>query len=91
MSDWATAHQDLVKAFARVMVDAARYTNAHHAQTAPLVAEATKIPQATIEQMTRVDSALSINPAMIQPLIDAAAKYGLLSRSFPATEVILKA
>ena len=91
MSDWAAAHKDLVATFSRVMVDAARYTNAHHAETTALLAEATKIPQATIEKMSRVDCALSLNPAMIQPVIDASAKYGLIARGFPATDLIFKA
>jgi NitT/TauT family transport system substrate-binding protein len=88
MSDWATKHPELVRAFQRVAADAARYTNAHHAETAPLLAEASKIPLATIQKMSRVDTALELDPTIIQPIIDASAKYKLLPHGFPAKELV---
>ena len=30
----------------------------------------------------------TVNPAFMQPVIDAAAKYGTLTKSFPASELI---
>jgi NitT/TauT family transport system substrate-binding protein len=88
-TDWATAHPDLVKAFERVATDAARYTNGHHADTAQLLSDASKIPVATIQKMARTDSGLTLTPAMIQPLIDASAKYKLVPKAFPASELII--
>jgi NitT/TauT family transport system substrate-binding protein len=87
-NDWAAAHPDLVKTFARVAVEAARYTNAHHAETAQLLADASKIPLATIQKMARTDSSLTVTPAMIQSTIDASFKYKLLPKTFPASELI---
>lgn len=85
---WADAHPDVAKKFASVVYDAAKYTNKHHEETAPLIADITKIPLDTIEHMNRVDGSTSMNPAQIQPLIDIAAKYKLIPESFPAKDLI---
>jgi NitT/TauT family transport system substrate-binding protein len=90
-AEWAAKHPDLLRAFVRVMADATVYTNAHHAETAQLVADATKIPVDVVRRMGRVDSAVTLDPAQIQPLIDASAKYKLISSAFPAKELIFDA
>jgi NitT/TauT family transport system substrate-binding protein len=87
-ADWATQHADLLRRFVRVLVDAAAYVNAHPAETAPLVAELTKIELANTEKMHRTQNGTSLDPALIQPVIDAAAKYGIISRAFPARELL---
>jgi NitT/TauT family transport system substrate-binding protein len=86
-SDWASQHADLVRRFVHVMENSATYTNAHPAQTAAMMAEVTKIPLAVMQKMKRVVSATKLDPILLQPLIEAAAKYNLLSRSFPADEI----
>lgn len=85
---WADAHPDVAKKFASVVYEAAKYTNKHHDETAPLIADVTKIPVDTIEHMNRVDGSTSMNPAQIQPLIDSSAKYKLIPESFPAKDLI---
>lgn len=85
--DWATAHADSVRTFARVTYEAAAYTNAHKAETVPMMAEITKIAPAIFEKMVRVDGATSGDPGLIQPAIDVAAKYKFISRPFPAKEL----
>ena len=91
MNDWASKHADLVKTFNRVAGDAARYTNAHHAETAPMLADASKIPLTVIEKMNRVDSSTALDPTIIQPIIDASAKYKMLAHGFPAKDLIFTA
>jgi len=88
-TDWAAKHPAATKTFARVTYEAAAYTNTHHAETAPMMAEITKIPLPVIQKMARVDSATSAEADLIQPLIDVAAKYKQLPRAFPAKELFL--
>jgi hypothetical protein len=78
-----------VKAFSRVTYQAAAYTNTHHAETATMMSEITKIPLAVFTKMARVESATSGDAELIQPLIDAAAKYKQIPRAFPAAELYL--
>ncbi len=53
-----------------------------------LVVELTKITVAPNEKMHRTLNAASLDPALLQPAIDAAAKYGIIPRSFPAREIL---
>jgi NitT/TauT family transport system substrate-binding protein len=85
---WVRDHPDTARQFARILADAARYTNAHHHETAALVAQFTSIPLPVIEHMTRTPSGTVLDPEQLQPIIDAAVKYKVLAHGFPATEMI---
>ena len=84
--DWAAKNADALRRWVRVTYDASAYTNAHHAETAPMMADVTKIPLAVISKMARTNAATSGDPGLIQPAIAAAAKYGYITRAFPARE-----
>lgn len=86
--EWAAKHADLIKTFNRVVLESAQYVNTHHAQTAPVVAEFNGVPLATIEHMTRGIAATSLDGSLIQPMIDASVKYGIIPRGFPASELV---
>jgi NitT/TauT family transport system substrate-binding protein len=87
-SDYSAKNPNAVRAFARGFATAAAYTNAHHAETAAMMAEFTGVAVGVIQRMTRAIAGTSLVPAQIQPVIDAAAKYGSIKRSFPAREMI---
>jgi NitT/TauT family transport system substrate-binding protein len=86
--DWLDAHADVARRFRRVTEQANMYANGHTAETAEIVAEATKIPLAVVQKMRRVAFTRSLDPSLFQPLIDLAAKYHFLARSFPANELL---
>lgn len=85
-ADWATKNPELVRNFARVTYEAATYTNAHPAQTAPMMAQVTKIALETMRKIARPPGATTSDPGLLQPVIDAAAKYKNLPRAFPAKD-----
>ena len=85
---WVHDHPETAREFARIVMQAAQYTNTHHHETAAMVAKFTSIPQDVIEHMTRTPSATSLNASMLQPIIDAALKYKVITRGFAATEMI---
>jgi NitT/TauT family transport system substrate-binding protein len=88
-SQWADQHVDAVKKFSSVLIRAATYTNAHRPQTAAMMAEFTGIPLAVYEKMTqRATNGTTLRPADVQPLIDKAAQYKIISQRFPAEELI---
>jgi NitT/TauT family transport system substrate-binding protein len=86
--EYSDRHPDVVKTFARVVAEAATYTNAHHAETVSLLSDFTGVPAADIAHMTRVRNGTTLDPALIQPVIDASVKYGDLKKSFAASELI---
>jgi NitT/TauT family transport system substrate-binding protein len=88
-ADFARAHRDAVRAFARVTYEAAAFTNAHPALTAPMMADVTKVPLEVMRKINRAPGATSSDPGLVQPVIDVAVKYKILPRVFPAREVFL--
>jgi NitT/TauT family transport system substrate-binding protein len=87
-ADYAAAHPMVLRALARTWADSARYTNGHHAETVPLMAEFTGITAETIARNPRAELGIRLDAAQIQPLIDASAKYGAIKRAFAAREII---
>jgi NitT/TauT family transport system substrate-binding protein len=84
---WAAKHADAIKRWVRVTYDAAAYTNTHPAETAPMMSEITKIPLPVFRKMARIEGATSADPALLQPVIELAARYNVIPRSFPAKEM----
>jgi len=87
-TDYAAKQPDVVARFATVMHTATLYANTHHAETAPLIAAFADIDPAQARIMERVTCAEYLDPREIQPSIDAAVKYGVIDRGFPAQELI---
>ena len=90
-SDFVAGHTDAMAKFARAMHESAIYNNAHMPDTVDLVASFTDVPADVIAHSVRAIDGEYVDPRSIQPLIDAAAKYGMISRDFPAEEIISSA
>ena len=85
---YAQAHPEVVRNFMATIYRAAAYTNAHHQATVEMMAETTKAPVDIVAHMARVDGATSLDIREIQPMIDVAAKYHLISSAFLASEML---
>jgi NitT/TauT family transport system substrate-binding protein len=85
---WAAAHPDLVKKFVAVMNETAKWANANHAQSGAILTRIAKLPPGLADKMQRAYYGERLDPAMLQPVIDATAKYGVIPKSFPASEII---
>ncbi|MBV8491781.1 MAG: ABC transporter substrate-binding protein [Candidatus Eremiobacteraeota bacterium] len=85
--EFAAKHADALRKFVRVTYEAAGYTNSHKSETVPMMSERTKIPLETYTKLTRGDGSTATDPALLQPIIDMAVRYKVLSRSFPAKEM----
>jgi NitT/TauT family transport system substrate-binding protein len=87
-TDWVTKHPELAKKFAAVMREAALWGNAHHRESAAILAKYLKQSPEQIEGITRVVYGTDFSPRLIQPSIELAAKYGSIKKTFPATELL---
>ena len=85
---YATANPGIIQRYARVMREANQFANAHPDMTAPLLSAWTHVDAATIVRGKRFFFAETLLPADIQPVIDTAAKYKLIEKSFDAREII---
>lgn len=83
---FARANGQALRCFDIAMDEAARWANAHqHLSRAILEKE---MNTAAGPRMTRVAYATALDPALIQPLIDASARFKSLRTPFPASEII---
>jgi NitT/TauT family transport system substrate-binding protein len=87
-TDYVAHNRETVRKFVNVVRRATVYANGHHAETVPLLSAFSGIQPAAIMAMDRNTNATSLDPKLVQPTIDAAAKYQLIERPFPASEII---
>jgi ABC-type nitrate/sulfonate/bicarbonate transport system substrate-binding protein len=87
-TSFAAKNSSVVQRFSQVMLAATRYANTHFAETAPIFAAFAKIDPAHVLAMKRVTCGTYLNPRDIQPVIDAAARYDVIDKRFPAADLI---
>jgi NitT/TauT family transport system substrate-binding protein len=88
MNDWASKNPDIVRRFDLTMRQAAIWGNTHPHESAVIVAKHIKQAVADIEAANRAIYGTDVTPDLLQPVIDASAKYGALKTAFPARELI---
>ncbi len=85
---WYDANPALVQRVVGVIRATAQWANRNHDATATIISNISKVPKETFLTMNRqVFSEGKLDPALIQPIIDASAHYGFLTRAFPASEM----
>jgi NitT/TauT family transport system substrate-binding protein len=87
-ADYAAKNRDVVARFRRVVEAATVYTNAHHAETVDLLAAFSGMDPVTIGQIHRAVSGTTLDPKLIQPMIDAAAKFKVIPQAFSASALL---
>lgn len=85
---WVERNRAVAERFARVLDEAAAYTNAHPDDTLRDVVEFTGIDPALAAKMKRATFTTTLSAADVQPVIDVAARYRAIGKSFPASELI---
>jgi NitT/TauT family transport system substrate-binding protein len=72
---WLQTHADIALRFAAAIHRTALWANAHHQESAAILVKYIKVDPAVAARMYRVPYALTLDPRLIQPPIDTAAKY----------------
>ena len=86
--DASAKRPDMVRAFAHAFGEACTYTNAHHDDTVALSSEFTGVQAPLIAKMARALAWPTVVAAHIQPVIEATVRFGSISKSFPAADLI---
>ncbi len=84
--DYASKHADAIKKFSRAILDAGQWANAHREEAAVILAKYSKREPAKVANHAIFPE--TFRSADLQPLIDAAAKYGAIKSAFPAAELV---
>jgi NitT/TauT family transport system substrate-binding protein len=74
--------------YVQIIQQAATYTNAHHAETVPVTAPFWGLEPAVLAGMTRSYVGAVVDVKDIQPVIDAALKYGIIDKPLDAQQMI---
>ncbi len=88
MDAYVEKNTDMMKRFVRALHEAQVYTNAHPADTAPIVAAFSGIPADVVAHSVRMIDPEYLEVRNLQPLIEAMVKYGALEAPFNAADVI---
>jgi NitT/TauT family transport system substrate-binding protein len=88
--DWIERNPVTARKFVTAMRTAANWANQPQNMPASgaILGKYTKIAPDTIAKMQRAQFATRLDPAMLQPVIDVSAQFGVIPKTFPATEVI---
>ena len=85
---WVEAHRDLVARFLRVVQDASVYVSAHETESTGLLAQFGGIDPASFAKIRHTVRGVPITPGDLQPVIDLAAKYGIIPKVYDARTMI---
>jgi NitT/TauT family transport system substrate-binding protein len=76
---WLNGRPDAARRFVAAMTAGDRWANTHHAETAAVLAERYHTPPDVLAKMVRAAYPEQLTPALIQPVIDVAARYGVVT------------
>lgn len=85
--DYAASHADVVKGFIASVHTSAEYCNAHPSATSALLSSFSGVPLARVATMRRATLGTSLDPKLIQPMIETCAKYKVIPAPFAAEEM----
>lgn len=83
-------HRDTVATFQRVIAQASAYTNSHQSETVDLLATWANIDPTRAKTIPRIVTGTTLDVRDVQPVIDIAAKYSLIAKSFDARDIIVR-
>jgi NitT/TauT family transport system substrate-binding protein len=73
--EWAMAHLEQAKAFAKALGEASSYINHHPDEAVALLATAMQVSPEALRKIKRVADGTSLTVPMLEPLLAAAQKY----------------
>lgn len=85
---WITAHLDAARRIRSALSACAHWYDTDPAASVQAVAALTKQTPDVVAKSARSFFGERVMPALVQPVIDAGARYGILKASFPAAEII---
>jgi NitT/TauT family transport system substrate-binding protein len=87
-ADWVQKNRATVRKFVAAMAKAGAWANAHRAETGAMLQKSLPLPDDVLAKMTRTRYATKLSTAQIQPILDTAAKYGVLKAPVDANTLI---
>jgi NitT/TauT family transport system substrate-binding protein len=89
-TDWLKTNAALARRFATVIYSVGKWANAHPNESADILASAAKLDPLVVRGMNRAPYGDTLNPSMIQSILDLTYKYKVIDRHVNASEIIFK-
>lgn len=86
---WIAQHGDLTRRFRQANQAAAVWANHHHDQTAVILSKAMRLDVNVIRGMTRATFLEHPDPNLLQPVLDAGLRYGVISSHLQAADLFI--
>jgi NitT/TauT family transport system substrate-binding protein len=87
-TDYAAKNADVLARFRKGLAEATAFAMAHWSDMSPLLSKYTGVDPSVLAVTQRDKLQSQLDPALIQPLIDAAVKYKVIPTRFQARELI---
>ncbi len=89
--DWLARNPEPAKRLVATIYESARWANAHHDLTAPILVKYAKLEPERVHAMRRCPYATaSLLAAQLQPVLDAAARYKTIEHPANAADLIAR-
>lgn len=85
---WAAAHPDVLARFIDAMRETARWANTHQSESAEMLAKNLGMDIAVVRQATRARFGEALTADLIQPTLDVAVRYKLISKPQVPQDII---
>jgi NitT/TauT family transport system substrate-binding protein len=85
---WLQAHPDIAARFVRAMLRIAVWGNTHRAQSAAILVRTAKLDPGIAAKMTRATYGVSLEPELMQPVLDMFVHFGVLPKTMSAEELV---
>lgn len=85
---WIREHPEAVRGIGCALHQTAVWSNRHRADTISLESSISKVAPEVVAASTRTTFAEGLDRGLIQPVIDAAVRYGVLANRFPAADLM---
>ena len=87
---WLAAHGETAVTFASVIRQTAVWANGHRKESALMLAKFANLDPQLAATMGRSTYGTTLDPAMIQPIIDIQVKYGMMASPIDPADLIWK-
>ena len=85
-AQWAQDHPGVVRDFRSAIIEASRWANMHQAEARDILLRDAKLDVSAL--MSHDVYATRLDPELLQPLINIAARYGVIRTPFPVSDMI---
>jgi NitT/TauT family transport system substrate-binding protein len=86
--DWLAKNREAARAFARTITRTQAWANTHQAETAKTLQTVAKLTDENVARMARCHYGTTLDPRLLQPLMDASARLGITKGTITAREML---